>query len=261
MKQNIIRQFSMIALSLCLLHSGTAFATEKKNTAKNQQPAVSATAVQPQTNQTTTVGADFAILPKLRVPTSILGQAVLPKEQAIAFIARSNPMPKLNCSIVDLVNYYYEEAGQEGVRADLALSQALLETGFFRYGGAVKPEQNNFCGLGTTAGKVGAAFSDARIGVRAHIQHLMAYSTNRLPATEIVDPRYFLVWQMTERYAQHSNWEDLDGRWATGPSYSAKIFAIYDRMKSAPFEQIMETPKPAVTEKHLIVISPEARGK
>lgn len=261
MKQNIIRQFSMIALSLCLLHSGTAFATEKKNTAKNQQPAVSATAVQPQTNQATTAGADFAILPKLRMPTSILGQAVLPKEQAIAFIAQSNPMPKLNCSIVDLVNYYYEEAGQEGVRADLALSQALLETGFFRYGGAVKPEQNNFCGLGTTAGKVGAAFSDARIGVRAHIQHLMAYSTNRLPATEIVDPRYFLVWQMTERYAQHSNWEDLDGRWATGPSYSAKIFAIYDRMKSAPFEQIMETPKPAVTEKHLIVISPEARGK
>lgn len=261
MKQNIIRQFSVIALSLCLLHSGTAFATEKKNTATHQQPAAATTPVQPQTSPTTGAVAESVILPKLRMPTPILGQAVLPKEQAIAFIAQSNPMPKLNCSIVDLVNYYYEEAGQEGVRADLALSQALLETGFFRYGGAVKPEQNNFCGLGTTAGKVGAAFTDARIGVRAHIQHLMAYSTSRLPATEIVDPRYFLVWQMTERYAQHSNWEDLDGRWATGASYSAKIFAIYDRMRSAPFSPSVETPKSAVTEKHLIIISPEARGK
>lgn len=259
MKQNIIRQFSVAALSLCLLHSGTAFATEKKSTATHQKPVVSATTMQPQVGSTTL--PESKALPPLRMPTPILGQAVLPKEQAIAFIAQSNPMPKLNCSIVELVNYYYEEAGQEGVRADLALSQALLETGFFRYGGAVKPEQNNFCGLGTTAGKVGAAFTDARLGVRAHIQHLMAYSTSRLPVNEIVDPRYFLVWQMTERYAQHSNWEDLDGRWATGPSYSAKIFAIYDRMRSAPFMPMLEMPKPSATEKHFIVISPEARGK
>ncbi len=193
--------------------------------------------------------------------TPILGQAVLPKEQAIAFISRSNIAPRLNCSVTDLVEYYYQEASMEGVRADLALSQALLETGFFRYGGDVRPEQNNFCGLGTTAGKRGAAFSDARTGVRAHIQHLMAYSTDRLPSTDIVDPRYFLVWQMSERYAQIRNWEELDGRWASGAAYSAKIFAIYDRMRSTPFSSPVETPKLVQPERHFIIMSPEARGK
>ena len=42
--------------------------------------------------------------------------------------------------------------------ADLAFSQALLETGFFAFGGTVVPEQNNFCGLGTTSATVRGAY-------------------------------------------------------------------------------------------------------
>ena len=77
MKQNIIRQFSVIALSLCLLHSGTAFATEKKNTATHQQPAAATTPVQPQTSPTTGAVAESVMLPKLRMPTPILGHGAL----------------------------------------------------------------------------------------------------------------------------------------------------------------------------------------
>lgn len=247
MRYNSIRRLSVMTVALCLFNSGATMATEKRG------------ALPPKAPVAITHPQSTSVIAHLRTP--ILGQSVLPKEQAIAFIARSNIAPKLNCSVADLVEYYYQEATREGVRADLALSQALLETGFFRYGGDVRPEQNNFCGLGTTAGKRGAVFPDARTGVRAHIQHLMAYSTDRLPSTDIVDPRYFLVWKMSERYAQIRNWEELDGRWASGASYSAKIFAIYDRMRSTPFSSPVETPKPVQPERHFIIMSPEARGK
>lgn len=126
--------------------------------------------------------------------TSIFGPAEVSKEQMAEFIRRKNPLPRLDCSVEELVEIYYEEAALEGVRPDLALAQAIVETGFFRYGSDVLPEQNNFCGLGTTGkGARGAWFTSPRIGVRAHIQHLLAYSTDREPRTPIVDPRYSLV--------------------------------------------------------------------
>ncbi len=245
MKKTNWRIAAAVTLSCCLAGAGLALAAEKK-----APPARLAAPVKPADIQAASTAA-----------TPILGEAVLPKEQAVAFIARANPAPKLNCSVEEIVHYYYEEAAREGVRADLALSQALLETGFFRYGGDVKPEQNNFCGLGTTGGgKRGAAFPDARTGVRAHIQHLMAYSTTRLPQQDIVDPRYHLVWQMPNRYAKHPHWEDLDGLWATSRPYSAKIFSIYERMRSTPFTAPAETPAKNPTGNRFIILSPEARG-
>src|SRR5699024_492333 len=104
------------------------------------------------------------------------------------------PDLKLTCSAEEIVDLYWQEASREGVRQDLAFAQALVETGFFRFGGDVKPEQNNFCGLGTTGGGVkGAHFKTPEIGVRAHIQHLLAYTTQKHPSTKIVDPRYDLA--------------------------------------------------------------------
>ncbi len=245
MKQKMNWRFAVITLSFCLAGAGLALASGKKGLSIPPAPAQKRVDIQSQ--------------PK--APTPILGEAVLPKEQAVAFIVRVNPAPKLNCSVEEIVHYYYEEAAMEGVRADLALSQALLETGFFRYGGDVKPEQNNFCGLGTTGGGIrGAAFPDPRTGVRAHIQHLLAYSTRRLPQQEIVDPRYHLVWQMPNRYAKHPHWEDLDGLWATSRPYSAKIFSIYERMLSTPFTAPADTPTKEAAANRFIILSPEARG-
>ena len=107
----------------------------------------------------------------------IFGEAVAAKAQAVALLKQNNPDLKLTCNAEEIVDLYWQEAGREGVRQDLAFAQALVETGFFRFGGDVKPEQNNFCGLGTTGGGVkGAHFKTPEIGVRAHIQHLLAYS-------------------------------------------------------------------------------------
>ena len=88
----------------------------------------------------------------------IMGAAEATPEQMAAFIRRRNPQPKLACSVEEIVRLYYEEAGAEGVRADIALCQALKETGFFAYGGDVLPAQNNYCGLGATGNKAKGAY-------------------------------------------------------------------------------------------------------
>ena len=124
-------------------------------------------------------------LPKDYKKIGIFGEAKATPEQAAALIYLNNPDPQLNCSVDELVHLYWDEAGREGVREDLALAQAIVETGFFSFTGDVKPEQNNFCGLGTTGGGVeGEYFDEPEIGVRAHIQHLLAYTTKKHPSTD-----------------------------------------------------------------------------
>ena len=128
----------------------------------------------------------------------------------------------------EIVAYYYEEGEREGIRPDVAFCQALKETGFFRYGGDVIPEQNNFCGLGTTGGGVkGEFFATPQLGVRAHIQHLLAYSSTRRPTMPVVDPRYSIVRQA---YGSRTlgTWQDLNGRWAVpGRYYGQEILSMF----------------------------------
>ena len=106
---------------------------------------------------------------------TIFGDAVANQGQMVNFIKKRNANPKINCTVEQLVSFYYEEAGREGIRPDVAICQAIKETGTWNYGGDVVPEQNNYCGLGTTGGGVkGAYFPTPQIGARAHIQHLLS---------------------------------------------------------------------------------------
>ena len=90
---------------------------------------------------------------------SIFGEAEATKKQAVAYIKQANPKVRLDCSVEELVDLYWQEAEREEVRPDLALAQSLVETGTYAYGGYVHHKQNNFCGLGTTGGGVkGASF-------------------------------------------------------------------------------------------------------
>ena len=159
----------------------------------------------------------------------IMGAAEATQAQMAAFIRRRNPQPKLACSVEEIVRLYYEEAGAEGVRADIALCQALKETGFFAYGGDVLPAQNNYCGLGATGNKAkGAYFATPQEGVRAHIQHLMAYATTERPHAPLVDPRYDLVrLYRTDIYGKIKHWTGLNGVWAVpGTSYGQDILLL-----------------------------------
>ncbi len=171
------------------------------------------------------------VLPVGYQEIGIFGEAVAEKAQAVALLKKTSPDLQLNFSAEEIVEIYWEEAGREGVRQDLAFAQALVETGFFRFGGDVKPEQNNFCGLGTTGGGVnGAHFPTPQIGARAHIQHLLAYTTQKHPSTKIVDPRYDLAHAIRLERGLCDTWYKLNGTWAMSSGYSEKIMGIWQRM-------------------------------
>lgn len=184
------------------------------------------------------------LLPEDYRTIAIFGEAVATKAQAIAYIKLANPSVQLACTVEELVDLYWQEAEREQVRPDLALAQSLVETGAYRYGGDVLHHQNNFCGLGTIGGGVrGASFSTPQLGVRAHIQHLLAYTQTRRPATEIVDPRYDLAHNIRLERGVVDTWYGLNGTWAMGSLYCEKIMATYQKiLAQQPAEVLSEEP-------------------
>jgi hypothetical protein len=147
------------------------------------------------------------------------------------YVLRYERNPKLTCTIYELAQYYIEEGAKEGVRGDVAFCQAIKETGWFRYGGDVKYDQNNFCGLGAVGGGAGGAiFENARIGVRAHIQHLKGYATTAPLNQPCVDPRYSGL-ASAGRLGCAQKWTGLNGTWAIpGDGYGERILAIYENI-------------------------------
>lgn len=168
--------------------------------------------------------------------TPIVGTTVLTKGRMLKYLLDNNKEPKLTVSAEELVSYFLEEGAAEGIRGDIAFCQAIKETGFFKYGGQVLPEQNNYAGIGATnnspVGK-GAWFKNAREGVRAQIQHLKAYASTEPLKNECVDPRFNLVSRGVA-----PAWEDLNGRWAVpGDGYGQDILKIFERIKAIVSEE------------------------
>ncbi len=126
----------------------------------------------------------------------------------------------------DIPKLYREEAAIEGVNHDIAFCQMCLESSFLRFGDDIAPTQNNFAGLATIGGgNETATFPSARVGVRAHIQHLKAYGSLEPLAQEVVDPRFRFV---TRGIAPLVT--DLSGRWEADLNYGDKIVALVKRL-------------------------------
>lgn len=128
-------------------------------------------------------------------------------------------------TINQFAQIFYEEATAEGVRAEVAFTQCMKETGFLKYGGDVLPNQYNFAGLGATGAVNGASFSNVRMGIRAQIQHLKAYASLDGLTNQCVDPRFNLVKRGSAQYVE---WlgikENPNGYgWATSKSYGHDI--------------------------------------
>ena len=158
------------------------------------------------------------------MPTPILGNPELTAFQLRNYLYQINP------SAPDYANWYISLGHKYGVRGDIAFCQALLETGYFRFGGAVLPTQNNYAGLGATGGGArGVVFPTPQAGIEAQMQHLYAYATTYpLPANTVqLDPRFQLVNRGSAR-----NWEDLSGRWAVDADYGDRILSIWQDMRT-----------------------------
>ena len=174
---------------------------------------------------------DPMLLPKAQPETvTIFGEPEATQAQMVHHIKKRNPKPLLNCTVRQIVQLYYEEAGLEGIRPDVALCQALKETGFFGYGGDVDWKQNNYCGLGATGNhEPGLKFETPQLGVRAHIQHLLAYTSTKPPKLALVDPRYTLVRDLRKDiFGKTKYWTGLNGTWAVpGTYYGQDILKIW----------------------------------
>lgn len=159
-------------------------------------------------------------------PISLLGPSRLTAAQMAESVARDHT-PRITVSIEELAQLYIEEGASFGVRADMAWTQAIVETGWFTYpdGGLVKPNNNNFAGMGACDSCAdGNNYPDARTGVRAQMHQLRGYADpNGLPNPINKPPDSYLGSAPT--WLQMGN-----GHWATSTRYAETILSVYTRL-------------------------------
>jgi len=156
---------------------------------------------------------------------SILGKEMITVEQCKQYLLKNNPKAP------ELIASYKTFGDILGIMWGYAVAQMMKETNYLKFGGDVKPQQNNFAGIGAVGGGAsGASFSSIEDGVLAHLEHLFGYaSIAPLPAgLAALDPRFDLV-----KRGSCPNVEDLDGHWAVpGVGYGESIISIYNRISA-----------------------------
>lgn len=154
----------------------------------------------------------------------IMGNGLTTEVQLIMFI--KNQEAQMLNTVPEIAKFYRQEAAIEGVNHDIAFCQMCLETNFLQFGGTLKPEQNNFGGLGNLGGAAeSASFPTIQIGIRAHIQHLKAYGSYEPLVQDIVDPRFEFVTRGIAPFVQQ-----LSGRWSNDSTYGDQILALLRRL-------------------------------
>lgn len=167
---------------------------------------------------------------------SIMGKTNVSVSQMVKFYKNKATVsyPYSNVSeaptIEKFCQIYKEESEVEGVKAEVAFAQAMMETGFLKFGGDVKKDQYNFAGIGAIGGgSSGAKFDSIRIGIRAHVQHLKAYASKEALKQPVVDPRFQYVKRGSAEYVQWlGQKENPNGYgWATAKNYGNNIVKLY----------------------------------
>ncbi len=128
-----------------------------------------------------------------------------------------------------------EEANAEGIKAEVVFTQAMKETGWLQYGGDVKVEQFNFAGLGAVGnGAAGNSFKNVRTGIRAQVQHLKAYASDKDLKNACVDERFQYV---TRKSAMYVEWLGIPDNptgagWAASKNYGKDLVEMITKLKS-----------------------------
>jgi Mannosyl-glycoprotein endo-beta-N-acetylglucosaminidase len=186
-----------------------------------------------------TAGSANAGPPPIRVSEQNRMPTCVTPERLMAFLRDRNP--KLDSRFDDIAQWYKVHGEKWRVRWDYAFYQMIIETNHLSYRrggggwGDVNPKQNNFAGIGTTGGGVpGDGYKDVSTGVLAQIQHLVAYSGERMDSP--VAPRTKLaqddIIAISARLKRNVTFGDLAGRWAVDRRYARSIESIADRFRS-----------------------------
>jgi hypothetical protein len=116
-----------------------------------------------------------AELPEVKITASNKVPQCATPGRLMAYLQTRNP--RLDPRFEGVATQYMRHGEALGIRWDVAFFQMILETGGLRFGGDVRPAQNNFAGLGASGGGAhGESFADVSTGVKAHLQHLLMYS-------------------------------------------------------------------------------------
>lgn len=185
----------------------------------------------------------------LTIPSGVYikSQGGIGKGQFLNYIVAANRKnwkltdQKLVIRIIDAY-FKYSKYDVLGINSDLAIAQAILETGFFNFKGDVNARQYNFAGIGATGGGAkGESFSSPEHGVVAHLLHLNAYCGFRPPEKlkHWMAPRTELLFEAgltsyEEPRAPNRKIEDLGSRWATDKKYSEKIKEVIESASEYP---------------------------
>jgi hypothetical protein len=187
-------------------------------------------------------------LPAIKTTRSNAVPVCVTPGRLLAYLESRNP--QLDPRFRSIASEYMRIGETLGVRWDYAFYQMLLETGSlsFRDGnrsGDVKPQQNNFAGLGATGrGERGESFKDIATGVRAHLEHLLLYAGERVDDPVADRTRKVQEWGVLtdwhKGFARPVTFGDLATKWAPGTrSYRRMIEGIAER-----FEEFCAGPDP-----------------
>lgn len=162
------------------------------------------------------------------VKTPIMGKSVATAEQMAAYLLSRNPNPKINMNITAFCRLYLYMGALCGVRGDLEFARSCHETGNFSFPGTVTPDQNNYCGHGTTSTTIkGSYFPDEATGILVQIQHAKAYATTSPLNYTCLDDRYKWVKLGSAPYM-----EDMSGKWAV-PGYDTNAYSSLSEANAA----------------------------
>lgn len=153
--------------------------------------------------------------------TPMIGKSTVSLEQAKRWATNKGAHQRF----IDIADYYWKYGEITGIRPEILYGQAAKETGFGKYTGQVKPEQNNWAGIKiknpvADRPEDHETFATPDDGVRAHFNHITAYLGIE-PVGEPHDRYYVLqtvAWRGTVK-----NVEQLGGKWAPDVTYGYNI--------------------------------------
>jgi hypothetical protein len=228
-----VLRWPRLALPSALVLGTVALGLPASDAEAARRPRDRATAEQ--TSQTVSNGT-----PEIRTSASNKVPACIKPDRLMRVLTERND--KLESRFQTIATEYKRHGEALGVRWDYAFYQMVLETNYLAFkrgdgkSGDVKARQNNFAGIGATGGGVpGESYPDVSTGVLAQIQHLSAYSGDRVenPVAPRTRENQDSIIAKSKRLGRAVRFADLTNRWAADRNYARSIEAVADRFHQA----------------------------
>jgi Mannosyl-glycoprotein endo-beta-N-acetylglucosaminidase len=168
--------------------------------------------------------AQAAGLPAVKASDKNQVPACATPGRMMAYLKDRNP--SLDTRFNTIAADYMQVGASLRVRWDYAFFQMVVDTGGLSFkndgrSGDVRPEQNNFAGLGAVGnGARGESFPDVTTGVTAHLQHLLIYAGEKVPNAVAERTRKVQEWGVLNSWQKGIKspitFTELARKWAPG---------------------------------------------